>query len=93
MGLQDFHSNFKILFAVDLKQSGFWPSADVKPATNDLAHAMPWKLMFALSIYISMLMIQWNYPGACIIKLITAVIYGFRNKLECFSLASLSRIV
>jgi hypothetical protein len=25
-------------------------------------------------------------PGACIIKLITAVIYGFRNKLECFSL-------
>jgi len=25
-------------------------------------------------------------PGPCIIKLITAVIYGFRNKLECFSL-------
>jgi hypothetical protein len=25
-------------------------------------------------------------PGACIIKLITAVIYGFRNKLECLSL-------
>jgi hypothetical protein len=23
-------------------------------------------------------------PGACIIKLVTAVIYGFRNKLECF---------
>ncbi len=23
---------------------------------------------------------------ACIIKLITAVIYGFRNKLKCFSL-------
>jgi hypothetical protein len=23
-------------------------------------------------------------PGACIIKLITTVIYGFRNKLECF---------
>jgi hypothetical protein len=22
-------------------------------------------------------------PGACTIKLITAVIYGFRNKLEC----------
>ncbi len=28
--------------------------------------------------------------GACIIKLITAVIYGFRDKLECLSLASLS---
>jgi hypothetical protein len=25
-------------------------------------------------------------PRACIIKLITAVIYGFRNKLECLSL-------
>jgi hypothetical protein len=25
-------------------------------------------------------------PGACITKLITAVIYGFRNKLECLSL-------
>ncbi len=27
-----------------------------------------------------------QYLGACIIKLITAVIYGFRNKLECLSL-------
>jgi hypothetical protein len=50
MGLLDFHSNFKILFAVDLKQPSFWPSADVKPAPNDLAHATPWKLMFALSM-------------------------------------------
>jgi hypothetical protein len=25
-------------------------------------------------------------PGACIIKLIKAVIYSFRNKLECLSL-------
>ncbi len=25
-------------------------------------------------------------PGACIMKLITAIIYGFRNKLECLSL-------
>jgi hypothetical protein len=33
-------------------------------------------------------MIQAN--GASIIKLITAVIYGFRNKLECFSLVSVS---
>jgi hypothetical protein len=28
--------------------------------------------------------------GACIIKLITAVIYSFCNKLECSSLASFS---
>ncbi len=27
-------------------------------------------------------------PGASIIKLITAVIYGFRNKLECLSLSA-----
>ncbi len=32
-------------------------------------------------------------PGACIIKRITAVIYGFRNKLECLSLASISSLV
>ncbi len=30
---------------------------------------------------------------ACIIKLFTAVIYGFHNKLECLSLASLSSLV
>jgi len=29
-------------------------------------------------------------PGACIIKIITATIYSFCNKLECLSLASLS---
>jgi hypothetical protein len=27
-----------------------------------------------------------GFPGACIIELITSVIYGFRNKLECLSL-------
>jgi hypothetical protein len=32
-------------------------------------------------------------PGACIIKLITAVIYGFCNELERLSLASLSSLV
>jgi len=27
-------------------------------------------------------LLRWNtLPGACIIKLITAIIYGFRNKL------------
>jgi len=30
---------------------------------------------------------------ACIIKLMTSVIYGFRKKLECLSLASLSSLV
>jgi len=32
-------------------------------------------------------------PGACILKLIAAVIYGFRNKLESLSLASLSSLI
>ncbi len=32
---------------------------------------------------------KFKFPRACIIKRITAVIYGFRNKLECLSLASL----
>jgi len=32
-------------------------------------------------------------PRACSIKLITAVIYSFRNRLECLSLASLSSLV
>jgi hypothetical protein len=31
--------------------------------------------------------------GLCNIKLITAVIYGFRNKLVCLSVASLSSLV
>jgi hypothetical protein len=29
-------------------------------------------------------------PGACTIKLFTAVIYGFSYKLECLALVSLS---
>ncbi len=32
-------------------------------------------------------------PGAFNIKLITAVIYNFRNKLECLSLPSVSSLV
>ncbi len=27
----------------------FWPSADIKPMSNDLVHVMPWHCMFALS--------------------------------------------
>jgi hypothetical protein len=34
MGLLDFHSTYKILFAVNLKHSSFWPSADVEPMQN-----------------------------------------------------------
>jgi hypothetical protein len=36
---------------------------------------------------------QASTPEACIIKLNTVVIYGFRNKLECLSLASLYSLV
>ncbi len=31
--------------------------------------------------------------GACIIKLNTAIIYSFRNKLECLSLTTLSSLI
>ncbi len=41
MGLLDFQITYKIAFIVRLKQSSFWPSADVKPMQNDLVHAMP----------------------------------------------------
>jgi hypothetical protein len=41
MGLLDLHSNYKILFAAQLKHSSFWPSADVKQIQNDLVHEMP----------------------------------------------------
>jgi hypothetical protein len=30
---------FKIVFAVHLKHSSFWLSADVEPMSNDLVHA------------------------------------------------------
>ncbi len=35
----------KILFAVHLKHSSFEPSADFKPMSNDLVHAMPLQYM------------------------------------------------
>jgi hypothetical protein len=40
----------EILIALHLKDFSFWPSADVKPMLNDLAHAMIWQYMFALSL-------------------------------------------
>ncbi len=52
MGLLDFHSIYKILFAVHLKHSSFWPSADVKHASNDVVHEATWQCMFALSVCI-----------------------------------------
>jgi hypothetical protein len=38
----------KIVFAAHLKQSSFWPLADVKPTPNDLENAMPWQSRLAL---------------------------------------------
>jgi hypothetical protein len=40
----------KTLFGVDLKQSSSWPSADVKPSSYNLVHAMPWQCMYALTM-------------------------------------------
>jgi hypothetical protein len=36
---------------------------------------------------------KYEEPGASTIKFITAAIYGFRNKLELLSLASLSNLI
>ncbi len=52
MGLLDLHGIFEISFAVHLKHSSFWTSADGKPISNHLAHAMPRQCMLALSISI-----------------------------------------
>jgi hypothetical protein len=38
----------KIVFAAHLKQSSFWPLADVKPMPNDLEHAVPLQSRLAL---------------------------------------------
>jgi len=45
MGLQDFHSFMRILFHVCLKHTSFFTSADVKPTSDDLMHAVPWQCM------------------------------------------------
>jgi hypothetical protein len=39
----------------------------------------------------SFIVLAWL--GVCTVKLFTAVIYDFRNKLECLSLATLSSLV
>jgi hypothetical protein len=41
----------KILFAVHLKRSSFWPSAVVEPISNDPVQAMHWQCMLALNVY------------------------------------------
>jgi hypothetical protein len=43
--------------------------------------------------YESKMFMKPTTPGANVIKLFTAVIYDFCNKLECLSLASLSSLV
>jgi hypothetical protein len=50
MGLLDFQSNYKILFANHLKHSSFGPLADAKPISNVLVHALPSQFLFALSM-------------------------------------------
>jgi hypothetical protein len=52
MGLLDFNGTFEISFAVHLKHSSFWTSADGKPISNHLAHEMSCQCMLALSISI-----------------------------------------
>ncbi len=51
-----------------------------------MSYSMPWaKIITSPVVDVINLFFIFN-AWACIIKLITAVIYGFRNKLECLSL-------
>ncbi len=64
------------------RQRADWPQENFSEMINQL---------FVLGLFTA---VSWKErPGPCIIKLITAVIYGFRIKLECLSLASLSSLV
>jgi hypothetical protein len=40
----------KNIFCIHLKHSSIWPSADVKPMSNDTVHGNPSELMSALSM-------------------------------------------
>jgi hypothetical protein len=60
MSMLDFHVTYKIPFAVHLKHSGTCPSADVKPAPNDLVHTLPWQCnICSLYAYTVSFMEQW----------------------------------
>ncbi len=72
-----FHQNYRINITLGWK--GF-------PVTNTLAYCVH-------SVSPPRKSIANTAPGACIIKLITTVIYGYSNTLECLYLASLSSLV
>jgi hypothetical protein len=48
--LLNFYNGHKILFAVHLKGSTFWASADVKPMLNHPVYARYWQCIMALSM-------------------------------------------
>ncbi len=96
MGLLEFHNTFKILITSDLKQPNFWPSADVKPISNYLVHAMHWKCMFTLPTCIQGFLSYWvprwaywqaqqqrvNYSQKCFILLTGVDLYIVTNTRE-----------
>jgi len=60
-------------------------------------HAEPakWRVFIVLLNVVIFIVVGLSVaePGSCTIKLFTAVIYEFYNKLECLSLASLPSLV
>jgi hypothetical protein len=58
---------------------------------NELAPGQPRQPILMFHVKQEHIKVE-DHPGACIIKLTTAVIYGFRNKLKCLSLASISSL-
>ncbi len=69
---------------VPSKRTSFLPAADVKPLSNDLAHAMHCQCMFALSMFM--------LRSLCI-KCFSSSLTKKINKLERLSVASISIVV
>jgi hypothetical protein len=83
---------FTILFILPQKYNllsfknttAFWPSADVKPMSNDLVHAVPWQRMFAL-YKMPVLHAECKIMHSCIL------FYNSQNCLECLPFLSKNR--
>jgi hypothetical protein len=55
MGVEYFYITYE---DIHLKHTSFYPSAEVKPISIDLVHAIPWQCRFALYVYNKISMVQ-----------------------------------
>ncbi len=72
----------KSLFAVHLKQSCFWPSADVKPLSDDLVYAMPGNTGFLSMCVKCALYAAMSLPIAyCINEALSATRWQYQSQV------------